>query len=104
MCLAVLHLQVFGETPMADVEMIFPDKVVGIKPFQLVNLMVTVVTALMAGALVLWKVSTLQGPSFIPCHSKCCRHAECFCDPDLPVQQTHKCVRNLVHCAAVLCM
>jgi hypothetical protein len=32
------------------------EKVVGIKPFQLVNLMVTVMTALITGALVLWKV------------------------------------------------
>jgi hypothetical protein len=53
---ALCPLQVFGETPMADVEMIFPEKVVGIKPFQLVNLAVTVFTALMTGALVLWKV------------------------------------------------
>lgn len=55
-----INIKVFGETPMADVEMIFPDKVVGIKPFQLVNLMVTVVTALMAGALVLWKATNIN--------------------------------------------
>ncbi len=48
--------QVFGETPMADVEMIFPEKYVSIKPFQFVNLAVTVITALVAGAIVLWKV------------------------------------------------
>lgn len=41
---------------MADVEIIFPDKVVGIKPFQLVNLAVTVITALVGGAMVMWKV------------------------------------------------
>jgi hypothetical protein len=41
---------------MADVEIIFPDKVVGIKPFQLVNLAVTVIGALVAGAMVMWKV------------------------------------------------
>jgi hypothetical protein len=51
-----ISLQVFGETPMADVEIIFPDKVVGIKPFQLVNLAVTVIGALVAGAMVMWKV------------------------------------------------
>lgn len=45
---------------MADVEMIFPEKIVGIKPFQLVNLMVTVMTALITGALVLWKVGLSQ--------------------------------------------
>lgn len=50
-----INIKVFGETPMADVEMIFPEKIVGIKPFQLVNLAVTVMTALMTGALVLWK-------------------------------------------------
>jgi hypothetical protein len=44
---------------MADVEIIFPDKVVGIKPFQLVNLAVTLIGALVAGSLVLWKV---RGP------------------------------------------
>lgn len=47
---------------MADVEMIFPEKKVGIKPFQLVNLMVTVITALVTGALVLWKVCNLCVP------------------------------------------
>jgi hypothetical protein len=41
---------------MADVEIIFPDKVVGIKPFQLVNLAITVITALLGGAMVMWKV------------------------------------------------
>lgn len=41
---------------MADVEIIFPDKVVGIKPFQLVNLAITVIGALVAGAMVMWKV------------------------------------------------
>lgn len=41
---------------MADVEMIFPEKYVSIKPFQFVNLAVTVITALVAGAIVLWKV------------------------------------------------
>lgn len=46
---------------MADVEIIFPDKVVGIKPFQLVQLIVTVVTALVTGALVLWKVCVCVG-------------------------------------------
>jgi hypothetical protein len=57
---ALLPVQVFGETPMADVEMIFPEKIVGIKPFQLVNLAVTVMTALVTGALVLWKVRLLH--------------------------------------------
>lgn len=80
MCLAIL--QVFGETPMADVEMIFPDKVVGIKPFQLVNLMVTVITALVAGALVLWKVSTLQDCCLVLRHNSFCT-IWCPCAPEL---------------------
>ena len=29
-----MYIKVFGETPMADVEIIFPDKTLGIKPFQ----------------------------------------------------------------------
>jgi hypothetical protein len=41
---------------MADIEIIFPSKRVHIQPFQLVNLLVTVVTALVTGALMLWKV------------------------------------------------
>ena len=50
-----IYIKVFGETPMADVEIIFPDKSLGIKPFQLVNLAVTVVTALVTGGLMLWR-------------------------------------------------
>eukprot|EP00879_Flechtneria_rotunda_P009320 GHRR01009757.1.p1 GENE.GHRR01009757.1~~GHRR01009757.1.p1 ORF type:complete len:399 (+),score=148.54 GHRR01009757.1:1103-2299(+) len=53
-----IHIKVFGETPMADVEMIFPEKHVRIKPFQLVNLMVTVITALITGLLVLLKAGS----------------------------------------------
>ncbi len=41
---------------MADVEIIFPDKKLGIKPFALVNLAVTVGTALFAGGAMLLKV------------------------------------------------
>ena len=41
---------------MADVELIFPAKKVHIKPFQLVNLLVTVVTALVTGTLMVLKV------------------------------------------------
>lgn len=41
---------------MADVEIIFPEKRVGVKPFQLVNLIVTVVTALVTGTIMLIKV------------------------------------------------
>jgi hypothetical protein len=70
---ASAYMQVFGETPMADVEIIFPDKVVGIKPFQLVNLAITVITALMAGAMVFWKVSCLcQVALVINSCLKCC--------------------------------
>jgi len=43
---------------MADVEIIFPSKKVGVKPFQLVNLLVTVITALVTGALMVYKVRT----------------------------------------------
>ncbi|KAI8462870.1 MAG: hypothetical protein J3K34DRAFT_527436 [Monoraphidium minutum] len=50
-----IYVKVFGETPMADVELIFPSKRVGIKPFNLINLIVTVVTALVSGGLVLLK-------------------------------------------------
>jgi hypothetical protein len=55
--------QVFGETPMADLEIIFPSKRVHMQPFQLVNLLVTVVTALVTGALMLWKVTRRDGPA-----------------------------------------
>lgn len=41
---------------MADIEMIFPEKKLGIKPFNLVNLFVTLMTALIAGGMTLWKV------------------------------------------------
>ncbi|GBG00002.1 hypothetical protein Rsub_12729 [Raphidocelis subcapitata] len=48
-----VYIKVFGETPMADVELIFPSKKVHIKPFQLVNLLATIVTALVTGVLML---------------------------------------------------
>jgi len=52
-----IYVKVFGETPMADMEVILPEKVVGIKAMTLVNLAVTVFTALTTGALMLWRVS-----------------------------------------------
>ncbi|GBF88981.1 aminopeptidase [Raphidocelis subcapitata] len=48
-----IYIKVFGETPMADVEIIFPSKRVHVKPFQLINLLITTVTALVTGALML---------------------------------------------------
>jgi hypothetical protein len=56
---------------MADIEMIFPDKVVGVKPFQLFNLIVTMVTALVAGVLVVWRVSQHNNRWWLTSH--CCR-------------------------------
>jgi len=56
---------------MADIEMIFPDKVVGVKPFQLFNLIVTMVTALVAGVLVVWRVSQHSSRWWLTSH--CCR-------------------------------
>lgn len=53
--------QIFGETPMADVEIIFPAKKPHVKPFQLVNLAVTAITALATGAFMLYKVSRGRG-------------------------------------------
>jgi hypothetical protein len=41
---------------MADVEIVFPSKKVGVRPFQLVNLAVTLVTAFVMGAFTLIKV------------------------------------------------
>lgn len=51
-----IYVKVFGETPMADMEVILPEKVVGIKALTLVNLAVTIATALSTGALMLWRV------------------------------------------------
>lgn len=53
-----IHLKVFGETPMADLEIILPDKKVGIRPFALLNLMITVVGSLVTGTLMVLRVST----------------------------------------------
>jgi len=50
-----IYLKIFGETAMADMEVVFPEKKVGIKPFQYVNLVITVLTALITGVLTLWK-------------------------------------------------
>lgn len=46
---------------MADIEIIFPQKRVGVKPFQLVNLFITVATALFTGAFMLLKVGAGRG-------------------------------------------
>jgi hypothetical protein len=56
-----IYVKVFGETPMADMEVILPEKVVGIKALTLVNLAVTIATALSTGALMLWRVSRNSG-------------------------------------------
>jgi hypothetical protein len=47
---------------MADVEIIFPSKRVHVKPFQLVNLLITTVTALVTGALMLARVGPRAAP------------------------------------------
>jgi len=44
-----LHIKRFQDIPMADVEMVFPDKAVGVNNVTLVSLIVTVVAALAAG-------------------------------------------------------
>lgn len=53
-----IYVKVFGETPMADMEVILPEKVVGIKALTLVNLAVTIATALSTGALMLWRAGS----------------------------------------------
>lgn len=60
-----IHIKAFGETPMADVELVIPAKRPQVKPFQLVNLAVTAVTALVTGAFVLVKVR--RGPEGCRC-------------------------------------
>ena len=43
-----IHVKRFDDIPMADTEMIFPDKRVYVKPLTLITLMVTVVLGLFA--------------------------------------------------------
>jgi len=57
----LLALQVFGETPMADVEMIFPEKSVGFKSSQLLRLMLLTVLSMTFFLLLLFNVSVLTG-------------------------------------------
>jgi hypothetical protein len=94
-------LQVFGETPMADVEMIFPEKIVGIKPFQLVNLAVTVFTALMTGALVLWKV---RGSWCLLTSNQTCTSPEPWCSGQCVAQPQVAEASSSLPASAVVCM
>ncbi len=49
----------FSDVPMADVEMIFPEKKVFIKPFVLIQLVVTVVLAIITVVTTLLQVNRL---------------------------------------------
>ena len=49
----------FSDVPMADVEMIFPEKAVFIKPFVLIQLIVTVVLAVITVVTTLIQVSSV---------------------------------------------
>ncbi len=51
-----MYLQAFGETAMADVEIVLPEKKVGIKPFQLINLLITIITGVVAAGLTILRV------------------------------------------------
>ena len=48
----------FSNIPLADLEMIFPEKKVYIKPFVLIQLIVTIVLAFITVFSTLWQVST----------------------------------------------
>ena len=50
----------FSDVPMADVEMIFPEKKVFIKPFVLIQLVVTVVLAIITVVTTLLQVCRLS--------------------------------------------
>ena len=60
-----IHLKMFGVVPMADCEMLFPDKRVYIKPFVMLQLIITLVigfiTALLMLCSVSWGGCCLQG-------------------------------------------
>lgn len=53
----------FSNIPLADLEMVFPEKKVYIKPFVLIQLVVTVVLALITVFSTLWQVSALSSLS-----------------------------------------
>ncbi len=75
----------FSDVPMADVEMIFPEKKVFIKPFVLIQLVVTVVLAIITVVTTLLQVNRLYFRS-------ACTHPSCssswlslLCWPPLPL-------------------
>ena len=77
----------FTDVPMADVEMIFPEKKVFIKPFVLIQLVVTVVLAAITIFSTLFQVGALfvsiqQDPcqnGYMQCCTACCRCLYCDC-------------------------
>ena len=57
-----IHVKRFDDIPMADTEMIFPDKRVYVKPIVLIQLLVTVILGLVAAVTTFFSV-TLQSVS-----------------------------------------
>ena len=53
----------FSNIPLADLEMIFPEKKVYIKPFVLVQLIVTIVLAFITMFSTLWQVGSITAPT-----------------------------------------
>lgn len=69
----------FSDVPMADVEMIFPEKKVFIKPFILIQLVVTVVLALITIVTTLVQVYRLCAALYAPKTSSQCQKSFVWC-------------------------
>lgn len=68
-----IHIKRFEGIPIADTELIFPEKKIFLKPITILQLAVTVIGGLIAAFVTLWGV---RPPPF--------SFASCFCDARCP--------------------
>ncbi len=55
-----IHMKAFGTVPMADCEMLFPDKSVYVKPIVMIQLIITLVIGLVTAFLMLMSVRSVR--------------------------------------------
>jgi Protein of unknown function (DUF3754) len=57
-----IHIKRFEEIPIADTELIFPDKTIFLKPLTILQLAVTLIGGLVAALATLWGVRAMSHP------------------------------------------
>jgi hypothetical protein len=52
-----IHIKRYEDIPLADTEIIFPDKKIYIKPITVIQLFITILGGIVAALVTLWNVS-----------------------------------------------